>query len=92
MVSGIEPKEALNRLRMFQDEFSIRHRKFNSYNSGEVLFGLPNQNYPDLDKTKKEIELLDKLYTLYSKVKDIMIKWKDIPWSEIKIEIANMAD
>jgi len=57
-----------------------------------VLFGLPNQSYPDLERTQKEIELLDKLYTLYSKVKDIMIKWKDIPWSEIKIEIANMAD
>jgi dynein heavy chain len=42
MVTGIEPKEALNRLRMFQDEFYIRNRKFNSYNSGEVLFGLPN--------------------------------------------------
>jgi dynein heavy chain len=87
MVTGIEPKEALNRLRMFQDEFSIRHRKFNSYNSGEVLFGLPNQSYPDLERTQKEIELLDKLYNLYSKVKDTMAKWKDIPWTEIKVEI-----
>jgi dynein heavy chain len=83
MVPGIEPKEALNRLKLFQDEFSIRNRKFNSYNSGEVLFGLPNQSYPDLERTQKEIELLDKLYSLYSKVKDTMAKWKDIPWTEI---------
>ena len=87
MVPGIEPKEALNRLRMFQEEFSIRLRKFNSYNSGEKLFGLPNQSYPDLERTQKEIELLDKLYNLYSKVKDTMGKWKDIPWTEIKVEI-----
>ena len=92
MVPGIEPKEALNRLRMFQEEFSIRLRKFNSYNSGEKLFGLPNQSYPDLERTQKEIELLDKLYNLYSKVKDTMAKWKDIPWTEIKVEIQNMAD
>lgn len=92
MVPGIEPKEALNRLRMFQDEFSIRNRKFNSYNSGEVLFGLPNRSYPDLERTQKEIELLDKLYTLYSKVKETMARWKEIPWTEIQIEISNMAD
>lgn len=92
MVTGIEPKEALNRLRMFQDEFSIRNRKFNSYNSGEVLFGLPNQSYPDLERTSKEIELLDKLYNLYSKVKDTMARWKDIPWSEIQVEYQNMVD
>lgn len=92
MVTGIEPKEALNRLRMFQDEFSIRNRKFNSYNSGEVLFGLPNQSYPDLERTQKEIELLDKLYNLYSKVKDTMARWKDIPWSEIQVEYQNMVE
>lgn len=92
MVPGIEPKEALNRLRMFQDEFSIRNRKFNSYNSGEILFGLPNRSYPDLERTQKEIELLDKLYTLYSKVKETMARWKEIPWTEIQIEISNMAD
>jgi len=92
MVTGIEPKEALNRLRMFQDEFYIRNRKFNSYNSGEALFGLPNQSYPDLERTQKEIELLDKLYNLYSKVKDTMAKWREIPWTEIQVEINNMTD
>jgi len=42
MVPGIEPKEALNRLRMFSDEYSIRKRKFDSYFAGETLFGLPH--------------------------------------------------
>lgn len=42
MVPGIEPKEALNRLRMFSDEYSVRKRKFDSYFSGETLFGLPH--------------------------------------------------
>ena len=43
MVPGIEPKEALNRLRMFSDEYSIRKRKFDTYFAGETLFGLPHQ-------------------------------------------------
>ena len=51
MVRGIEPREALNRLRMFSDEYSIRKRKFDSYHSGETLFGLPHQSYPELVET-----------------------------------------
>jgi len=92
MVPGIEPKEALNRLRMFSDEYGIRKRKFDSYNAGEGLFGLPHQSYPELVKTQSQIELLDKLYNLYSKVKDTIGKWKDITWNEIKDEIKNMTD
>jgi len=83
MVPGIEPKEALNRLRMFSDEYSIRKRKFDTFHAGETLFGLPHQEYPELVQTQKQIELLDKLYNLYSKVKDTISKWKDITWTEI---------
>jgi len=43
-----------------------------------------------LEKTQKEIELLDKLYMLYSKVKDTVAKWKDFPWTEIDGEIQKM--
>ena len=42
MVTGIEPREALNRLRQFTDEYSVRKRKFDSYFAGETLFGLPH--------------------------------------------------
>jgi len=51
MVAGIEPREALNRLRMFSDEYSIRKRKYDSYHAGEALFGLPHQSYPELVET-----------------------------------------
>jgi dynein heavy chain len=91
-VPGIEPKEALNRLRLFSDEFSIRDRKNKTYFAGETLFGLPHQKYPALEETQKQIELLDKLYSLYSKVKDTISKWKDISWTEIKDEIDKMKE
>jgi hypothetical protein len=38
-----DPKEAVNRLKMFTEEYNVRHRKFLSYNEGETLFGLPHQ-------------------------------------------------
>jgi dynein heavy chain len=91
-VAGLEPREALNRLRMFSDEYSIRKRKYDSYFSGEILFGLPHTQYPLLVKTASEIELLDKLYSLYSKVKDTIAKWREIPWSEIQNEIEKMIE
>ena len=92
MVPGIEPKEALNRLRMFSDEYSVRKRKYDSYFAGETLFGLPHQSYPALEETRKEIELLDKLYNLYSKVKDTIGKWREVLWSDIQNEIAKMME
>jgi len=92
MVPGIEPKEALNRLRMFSDEYSVRKRKYDSYFSGETLFGLPHQSYPALEETRKEIELLDKLYSLYSKVKDTIGRWREVLWTEIQNEISKMTE
>jgi len=91
-VPGLEPREALNRLRMFSDEYSIRKRKYDSYYSGETLFGLPHTQYPMLVKTASEIEILDKLYGLYSKVKDTIAKWREIPWSEVVNEIEKMIE
>jgi hypothetical protein len=43
-------------------------------------------------KTASEIELLDKLYSLYSKVKDTMTKWREIPWVDIVNEIDKMVE
>ena len=92
MVPGIEPRDALERLRKFTEEFSVRKRKFDSQFAGEALFGLPHTPYPDLVKTEMEIELLDKLYSLYSKVKDTIARWKEVQWVEIMNEIEKMVE
>lgn len=72
---------------MYSEEYSIRKRKFDSFNAGETLFGLPHQSYPELVETQKQIELLEKLYNLYSKVKETISKWKDIAWTDVVNEI-----
>jgi dynein heavy chain len=92
MVPNLEPSEALNRLKNFNEEYSVHARKFHSYFAGETLFGLPHQAYPDLEKTKGELEKLDKLYTLYSKVTETITKWHECPWTEIKEEIEKMKE
>ena len=40
----------------------MRKRKWDSYSSGEELFGLPITHYPELERTQEEIVMLDKLY------------------------------
>lgn len=40
----------------------VRKRKWDSYRSGEELFGLPVTQYPELERTEEEITMLDKLY------------------------------
>lgn len=40
----------------------VRKRKWDSYRSGEELFGLPVTQYPELERTEEEINMLDKLY------------------------------
>ena len=40
MVSGLDPMEATNRLKRFQQQFEIRKRKWDGYSAGEELFGI----------------------------------------------------
>jgi dynein heavy chain len=53
------------------------------------LFGLQNQEYPDLVLIKSEIDYLNKLYELYNKVNTSTNDWEEIAWAEIKITTIN---
>jgi len=55
MVEGIQPNDAMERLRRFEDEYDVKNKFFNINKRGEDLFGLQKSNYPELDKTKAEI-------------------------------------
>lgn len=40
----------------------VRKRKWVSYSSGEELFGLPQTQYPELERIEEQVALLDRLY------------------------------
>lgn len=76
MVPGLDPMEAVDRLRKFQQMFEVRKRKWENYSSGEELFGLPVTLYPELEQTEKEIQMLDRLYNLYvTVITTIKVGW-----------------
>ncbi|XP_030832172.1 dynein heavy chain 8, axonemal [Strongylocentrotus purpuratus] len=89
MEQGISPGEANVRLQVFQTRFDDLLRRYNTYSAGEQLFGLPVTDYPALMKTKKELNLLQKLYGLYNDVIDRVNGYYDILWSEVDIDAIN---
>uniref|UniRef100_H2YUI8 AAA+ ATPase domain-containing protein n=1 Tax=Ciona savignyi TaxID=51511 RepID=H2YUI8_CIOSA len=82
MAEGISPVEASDRLQVYQSRFDDLWRKFQTYNAGEELFGLQVTDYPALQRTKKELNLLQKLYGLYNAVMKSINGYFDILWSE----------
>ena len=89
MEQGIHPREASDRLNIFQAKFDELWRKYVTYSGGEELFGLPVTEYPDLFRIKKELNLLQKLYQLYNAVLENVNGYYDIPWAEIDIDKIN---
>ncbi|XP_076617159.1 dynein axonemal heavy chain 5 isoform X1 [Chaetodon auriga] len=88
-VEGVAPDEASERLQSFQAEFDQLWRKFTTCSGGEELFGLPVNEYPELQRIKRELSLLSKLYTLYNSVIDSVAGYCDILWAELNVEKIN---
>lgn len=89
MEDGIHPREASDRLNIFQARFDELWRKYTTYSGGEELFGLTVTQYPELQRIRKELNLLQKLYQLYNIVLENVNGYQDIPWVEIDIEKIN---
>ena len=89
MVPGVAPREASDRLIIFQNRFDTLYRKYVTYTGGEELFGLPVTDYPELLQIKKELNLLQKLYSLYNDFIDTVNGYYDILWNDVDIEKIN---
>ena len=89
MVDGISPREASDRLTVFQAKFDELWNKYQTYSGGEALFGLTVTEYPELQRIRKELNLLQKLYSLYNEVLEKVNGYNDIAWVEIDLEKIN---
>jgi dynein heavy chain len=90
MASGVAPREASDRLIIFQNRFDTLFREYVTYTGGEELFGLSVTAYPELLQIKKELNLLQKLYGLYNDVIDTVNSYYDVLWSDVDIEKINV--
>jgi dynein heavy chain len=83
--AGLQPDEALERLKAKTEEYQVIKTKYDELYAGEILFGLPNHQYPKLTKTEEEIALLDKLYGLYQKFQNTIAQWYETSWEDVKV-------
>ncbi|XP_076677676.1 dynein heavy chain 8, axonemal kl-3 isoform X2 [Andrena cerasifolii] len=86
MVEGIPAKEASDRLILFQARLEDLWERYETYSSGESLFGIEVTEYPALHQRKREVNLLQRLYSLYLQVNRTIDSYFEIPWSDIDIE------
>lgn len=89
MQAGLTPREASDKLILFQNRFDGMWRRLQLFQNGEELFGLPQTDYPELGQIKKELNLLQKLYKLYNDVIDRVSSYYDINWGDVDIEEIN---
>ncbi|XP_075954128.1 dynein axonemal heavy chain 8-like [Anarhichas minor] len=89
MADGIAPQEASRRLQTCQVKFEELWRNFTTYTAGEQLLGLPISDYDCLHKKKKELDLLQKLYSLYDAVMSKISGYYGILWTHVDIEKIN---
>eukprot|EP00002_Diphylleia_rotans_P021973 TRINITY_DN428_c1_g1_i1.p1 TRINITY_DN428_c1_g1~~TRINITY_DN428_c1_g1_i1.p1 ORF type:complete len:4548 (+),score=958.95 TRINITY_DN428_c1_g1_i1:229-13872(+) len=94
MIPGLKPSETIERLKFFQRMYDERERKWETYQSGEQLFGLPVAQYPELVRTKRELKALHFLYELYHDVNLTIKMWEDTLWSSIDLSavLAKMSE
>ena len=82
----------MSRLQKSQKLYELVERKNERYTGGEELFVLKKTEYPTLVKTKKELDLLQKLYGLYADVTDTVELWYQVLWSDAESQIDMMTD
>lgn len=83
---GLSARQASDCQILFHSRVENLHKRYETYNGGEQLFGLPITEYPRLEKIRRDLRLLQRLYTLYNKVLDTVRGYYDIPWLEVKID------
>lgn len=92
MVAGLDPMEAVDRLKKFQQMFEVRKRKWEAYSQGEELFGLSVTQYPELESTEKEVQMLNRLYSLYVTVISTIKGYGDYFWVDVVEQVDAMAE
>jgi dynein heavy chain len=85
----LTPRESSDRQILFQSTVENLYKKYETYHGGEALFGLPVTDFPQLEKIKKDLTLLQRLYSLYNKVLDTVAGYFDIAWVDINIDKIN---
>lgn len=71
---------------LFRNTYEQLTRKAESLQRGQMLFGLPVMNVAALRTVGRQMEMLQRLYGLYSDVHKVVNGFKETPWKEANCE------
>lgn len=83
MKEGLSVEVATERLYNFQDEFDDLWERYTMCLAGEKLFGLYRHYYPELSVVKKQLSLLQKLYSLFNDVLRTLNSYSELHWKDV---------
>ncbi|XP_063775387.1 uncharacterized protein LOC134910927 [Pseudophryne corroboree] len=86
---GIKPEEAVARLHDFNEKYQIFNAKRNTLNSVQKLFNIVPKTFLELDRTRKDLQLLGTLYILFQKFIDFDQKFRNTLWADADLTISN---
>jgi dynein heavy chain len=88
-VEGITAKEASDRVLLFDGVVDDLQHRFEVFSAGEKLFGLKVNEYPELQKRRRDINYLNRLYKLYNDVMRTVDDYFKLPFAKINMEKIN---
>jgi dynein heavy chain len=79
-------KQALNLLRDFKNKITLMRKEETKLRSGMKIFNLEMQQYKELKDVSKDIESLEKMWTLQSDWNEHSKKWKQTTFLDLNVE------
>jgi dynein heavy chain len=92
LIPGIKPALAVDKLKKYKDELVVRERKLDMYRGGEELFALRPTRFNEVAKTRKEITLIDQLYSLYVDMEASFKVWAAYLWRDIADQVSAITE
>ena len=91
-VMSIKPNVAVERLKKFKAELIIREKKMEVYKSGEELFALRGTKFSEILQVRKDVQLAEQIYGLYTDLHVAMDSWQKVKWVDVENQAGAMLE
>ena len=85
-VAGVTPRQAVERIKLFERGCEERLQRASNFEMNEQLFALPCTEYPEIVWVKKQLSLLSKLYGLHTVVVESLAEYESVLWIELDFQ------
>ena len=86
MIESLSAQEASDRLTHFESRFNDLWKRYETVLAGEELFGLEKSKYIHLQRLKKQLNYLKRLYGLYNNVIQTMEMYYKTNWKDFHVD------